>query len=370
MGFMSAKKRQTALRATGEDAFFAASNSERGFFSYYADCFDPPSVERVFVIKGGPGTGKSRFMREVSQCGEAHGWESRMIYCSSDADSLDGVILSKGDVSWAFLDGTAPHVYDPKLPGVREELIDLGAFWNADSLRERRSEIESLNRAKSKGYRMAYRYLSAYGAVDRGRRERVAPFLYREKMRTYGERLLAGVPSEDRFCPQIALIRSVGMLGRVGFDTYLSKASKIFCIQDCRGSGAVFLEELYALAAEKKLKVRISKDPILPDLMDGLLLCESGMAFVIASEGECAYPHRRLSMRKFVNVHGMSGLRASLNFDQRMCRALLDSTLKQMAEVKEAHFALESIYSSAMDFEKKEAFTKSFCNRLFDLQNS
>ena len=44
---------------------FAASNSCEGFKSYYGEIFAGPGIERLYVIKGGPGTGKSHFMRTV-----------------------------------------------------------------------------------------------------------------------------------------------------------------------------------------------------------------------------------------------------------------------------------------------------------------
>ena len=146
---MPKNKKEPKLRATGEDAFFVASNSANGFCSYYEECFGDAKISRVYVIKGGPGTGKSRFMRDVSDYAVTRGWERHMIYCSSDADSLDGVILKRGTVSIAMLDGTAPHVYEPKFPGVREELINLGAFWNTERLLACENEIRQYQEQKT-----------------------------------------------------------------------------------------------------------------------------------------------------------------------------------------------------------------------------
>ena len=116
------------MREKNEDAYFAASNSERGFYSYYQECFDHPRVDRVYAVKGGPGTGKSRFLRDVAQAAAAEGRQVEYIYCSSDPDSLDGVILTGKGRCIALLDATAPHVYEPAHPGVREEIVNLGAF--------------------------------------------------------------------------------------------------------------------------------------------------------------------------------------------------------------------------------------------------
>ena len=81
---------------TGEDAYFAASNSEAGFHSYYSECFEASHIGRIYAVKGGPGTGKSRFLRDVAEYATAKGSRCEYIYCSSDAASLDGVILQDG----------------------------------------------------------------------------------------------------------------------------------------------------------------------------------------------------------------------------------------------------------------------------------
>lgn len=122
------------IRSNGEDAYFAASNSAGGFYSDYSAVFDRARIRRLFAVKGGPGTGKSRFLREVALCGERVGYRCEYIYCSSDPDSLDGIILSRGEDGIALLDATAPHVYEPSRPGFREEIVNLGAFWDAGRL--------------------------------------------------------------------------------------------------------------------------------------------------------------------------------------------------------------------------------------------
>ena len=140
------------LKSTGEDAYFIASNSSLGFCSYYEQCFQDGRITHLYVIKGGPGTGKSRFMREVADFAKGKGWSDERIYCSSDADSLDGVILTRGEDCIALLDGTAPHAYEPRYPGLREDIINLGDFWNSELLVSHESEIIKWNADKKKAY--------------------------------------------------------------------------------------------------------------------------------------------------------------------------------------------------------------------------
>lgn len=362
----SEQKISQTIRSTGEDAYFAASNSAGGFHSYYPACFDHARVGRLYAVKGGPGTGKSRFLREVAKRGEADGWHAEYIYCSSDPDSLDGVILTKeGSDGIALLDATAPHVYEPNRPGYREEIVNLGAFWNADRLRAETDRIVGLNRKKQNAYRRAYRYLAGYGEMTAVRDELVAPFLRKDAIRAYAERLMKDIPDGERFSEQLALICSVGMSGVVAFDTYFALAEKRYLVEDCRGSAWAMMGELYRIAIKKKLAVRVSHDPIQTEKIDGLYLSEEKMAFVISRGEKIGFPCRSVSTRRFVETENMHDVRGEVNFAERMRRAMLEGALEQLEEVKTVHFAIEDIYIKTMDFEAKENFTKAFCKSLF-----
>ena len=359
------KKAICTVRSTGEDAYFAASNSAFGFQSYYSACFDTARIGRLYAIKGGPGTGKSRFLREVAQKGAACGWHSEHIYCSSDPDSLDGVILTKpGEEGIALLDATAPHVYEPNRPGYREEIINLGSFWNGELLRAKGAEIAGHSRRKQDFYRMAYRYLAAYGEMTATRDELTAPYMRTQAMRAFAEKWMRPIPEENEFEEQIALSRSMGMRGMVTLDTYYAKAKTAYYVEDCRGSAAVFLRMLYDIAKQKKLAVRVSHDPFLPDRIDGLLLKNSGIAF-LGFEGGDRKKRRKISLRRFVETGFMHACREEINFAERMRREMLHGAAGCFSRVCEAHFAVEEIYMRAMDFGAKESFTRSFCASLF-----
>lgn len=354
------------IRSTGENAYFAASNSARGFFSYYDEIFRAARIRHVFAVKGGPGTGKSRFLRDVANRAQACGWQCEYIYCSSDPDSLDGVIVSLGrDDCIALLDATAPHVFEAHCVGAREELIDLGAFWNAAQLQSRLNEIERLNLEKKLAYRRAYRYLSGFGEMSANLDSLVAPYVKRERIRSLAQKLLHGIAEGEEFLPLPALIHSVGMRGDVGFDTYFSMARKLYIIDDCHGTAQYLMAELGDAIRERRLTVRISHDPIEPDKIDGLFLCESGIAFAVCRAGECDFPRKKISMRRFVDTVAMRGVRGEVNYAARMRRAMHGGAIEALEKVKQIHFSLEEIYASAMDFDAKEAFTRAFCDKIF-----
>ena len=358
------------IKTNGEDAYFAASNSAHGFCSYYPACFDTARVQHIFAIKGGPGTGKSRFMRDVAESASGAGYACEYIYCSSDPDSLDGVILSKGEKCTALLDATAPHVYEPSHPGVREEIVNLGAFWNSAALAGHAERIGTLNTQKSEAYSRAYRYLAGAGKMSDNRDALVAPYIRTDTIRAFAERLMSGVKSEKTFEMRPALMNSIGMKGEAGFDTYFRQARKIYLIEDCRGSARYLTQALLELAMEKNLRIRLSHDPVLSDRIDGIYLCGSETAFAVASVDVCEYPFKCIRMRRFVDTAAMKAVRGEVNFSERLMRAMLDGAVEALSAVRKAHFQIEELYMAAMDFDAKENFTKCFCERLFGLKKA
>lgn len=87
--------------------FFLGANTPQGFVSRFDQLADANDGWREFVIKGGPGTGKSSLMKKVAEHAGGRCSHVELIHCSSDVDSLDGVIL--GDIKTSIADGTAPH---------------------------------------------------------------------------------------------------------------------------------------------------------------------------------------------------------------------------------------------------------------------
>lgn len=364
---------QQSIRAAGEreHAYFAASNSRYGFHSYYEQVFRG-RVDRLFCIKGGPGTGKSTLMRAVAREGERRGMRVEYYYCSSDAGSLDAVLLFGRDRSLGLIDATSPHAFEPTLPGVREDILDLGRFWNAEMLSKHAATIVALNHQKSDGYRHAYRYLASIGALSDNVHELIAPCVDEDKLRRCCTRLLRDTPKGQSGQERIGLCSSIGMRGVVQLDTYWRQPTRVCLIEDYHDSAYTLTEQLLRSAAEQGMGRRVSYHPILPDRVDALELTDTATAFVVCSPEQTAtiaahLPHARtLNMRRMLKQNELRGVREQLRRLDRLRQGLLDSTCLCMQKVADSHFALEQLYIDAMDFSAKEQYTKALCAKLFD----
>ena len=345
------------------DPLFAAANSGKGFTSFYSEIFADVSIERRYIIKGGPGTGKSSFMKRISSEAVARGKTVEHYRCSSDPDSLDGIII---DGKIAIIDGTAPHSEDTELAGARDEIIDLGAFWNSGALRTRRAEIELLREKKSESYKRAYRYLNACDGIFEINRSLILPAVQHKKLERAAERILLKIPRGEAPSVIPAIAASFGMKGRVRFDSYENSAKKLYVIEDHFKISHLFLRALITGALQRDCALRVSYDPVHVSEPDAVCFCHTGDCFVISDKENSRKGDVRINVKRFVNAEKIRDVRSEFRANERIYGALLASARDALLTAGESHFALEAIYSAEMDFEAESEFCRSFTEKLFE----
>ncbi len=350
-------------------SFFAASNSADGFKNYYKECFE--RVDRLFIIKGGPGTGKSTFMRRVADMAEARGGYVERYFCSSDHTSLDGVMFDCGGEQVGIIDGTFPHPYIERLPGVREEIINTGRFWDRKILKKNGDKIRELSQTKSQCYDTAYAYLRACGNLNEVYNSYGKSKVNIEKMNGAVARLMKKIPSGESYSSLPALINCIGMLGQAHLETFEERADRIYLIVGDYGSEE-YLRAILESAKQKNLFVRIAQSPIYYRELDGIYFEDAKLWFVketaLSNDSREKYNDKIsiVNMERFY----FSDSHEQNKKEKKYCRRLLQMCAKgaegELERAGKHHFELEQIYKSAMDFQSLEKFSEDFCKSLFD----
>ena len=347
--------------------YFAACNSEDGFRSFYHRVFAEDLSHR-YIIKGGPGTGKSTLMRRAARRAKERGYEVEEIYCSSDPHSLDGVILHRGSECIAILDGTAPHVTEMELPGARDEILYVGDFWSTAALKAQRHTLDARGREKAECYAVFYRYLRAAGQCERNMEAEIAPILDHTKIRDTVSRLLSHDPIGKGFSEKVMLTSSVGMRGRFRYGTFEGASDTVYAIRDFGGTAYRFFDELCRMARQRHMRTWASYDPLIPSHVDGICFPDTRICFVRADLPPCGEASkekavRRISMRRFVGSLGdasAEGIR-----EARRCRDhMLLAACKTAERIRELHFSMETAYGAAMDFDTMEKYTDVWLARI------
>ena len=344
-----------------KEKYFAASNSSEGFCSYYDEVFNPEKLYKIYVIKGGSGTGKAFFMKEIARTAELYGFSVRYIYCSSDADSLDGIIIDEQKI--AVLDGTSPHVYEPKYIGAVEIFVNLADFLDERILTASRKIIEKASKEKQVGFQKVYRELSAYKSICKNIEDIVLPCLKLEKIKKYAQRFAEGLEKEEGFEEHL-LVRSIGMRGFSSFDTYYENSKIYYEINDYFDSAHFMMREIYSVLRKYGANTRVSNNPIIRDRIDVLCATSNGLTFEIGNRMENDF--RLINMKRFVYNDEITKIRQEYRALARVRDSVLEVALAEFEKIKKSHFLLEEIYGSAMNFCAKEQFTREFCNKIFE----
>lgn len=349
--------------------YFAASNSAFGFKNYYEDCFS--QLDRLYIIKGGPGTGKSGFMRAAQKNAAEKGYKTESFLCSSDPSSLDGVIIYKNNECIGLVDGTAPHVYEPKNVGVVENIINLGECWDEEKLHKKKNEIDKINRSKSACYEYAYDYLRSCGNLSAVTDSMCGECIDFDKMSSSVYRMLKSNNKKEKGIEKIRLIDSVSMQGRVRLDTFERMAEKLYIIGDTYGTGSFMLSLIRDGLKSKNSDYMVSYDPVCPVKVNALFDCDTKSAFVLADErigrreeNDTDKEIKYINIKRFINPEKMSENRAEIKYACSVYKASLHGAVVLLFRAKKYHFMLEEIFKDAMNFSAVDKMIEDFCEKI------
>jgi hypothetical protein len=348
-----------------KEPLFAAANSGRGFVSFYGEIFGNKRIKKKYIIKGGPGTGKSSFMKKVAAFAKEQGADVEYYKCSSDPDSIDGIVIN-GNV--AIIDGTAPHSEDMDIAGARDEIINLGMFWDDKALMERFEEITALSYQKSDFYRLAYKYLSAALELENINFSILSPAVLKEKMQKAAERIVSDIPKGSGGKTVAGIEGSLGMRGRVRYNSYLSQAKKLYVIDEYYNSSSLFLDAVATAGLRNENILRISYNHISAGRPDAVYFCESDVCFAVNNNlsSRTYEASGRVNMKRFIDPIALEKVKSELRSNFKIIGALISNTEDAMKKAGEYHFLLEDIYRSCMDFTAQNAFCNRFCEKLLN----
>lgn len=346
---------------------FLGANSGEGFYSLYDQLLNG-RFDDLMILKGGPGCGKSTFMRRLGAAMEHAGERVVYINCSGDPDSLDGAIFL--DRNAAIVDGTSPHVLEPTYAVANERYADLTRFYDVEAAKARRAEIIALSDEYRAHYRSAYRILRAMGEVESERRTAMHAQMDFLKLRRRANGILTrelrgegnGSGRVDR-----AFLGGVTHRGEIcRFDTVEALCPRIYALIDSAGLGNEMLETIVQTAREKHFDVIACPNPDRPQELHHVLIPEKGLAFIttnarIPYEGK---PCRRLRLDAMAEETLTRAQKAKLRFTRRVEASLLDEAVAALSDAKKAHDALESVYHPCVDFNGVTALAEREINRI------
>ncbi|WP_209972398.1 PRK06851 family protein [Paenibacillus eucommiae] len=336
--------------------FYAGGNTARGFSSLFDSSLQ--GLERLFILKGGPGTGKSGIIRAIGNRVASDGHDIWFIHCASDNKSLDGLIIP--DLKVGIVDGTAPHVIEPKLPGAVEQYVNLGEAWNATQLRGQKPEIERLNGEISQAYEQAYSgFAEALRIHDGWEALYIAnmDFQAADELTDEYIQILYGIRNQQKQSRvDHRFLGAATPQGAVDHVPNLTEGLKRYLIKGRPGSGkSTMLKKLASVAIERGFDVEIYHCGFDPNSLDMIIVRELGFAIFDSTAPHEYFPDSPsdeiIDMYTRCIKPGTDEAHAEVITDlKQQYSAKMQESIQFLAQAKALHDALEQIYVQSMDF--------------------
>ena len=341
--------------------YFLGANSDSGFHSLYNEFCSGPS-DLLHIIKGGPGTGKSTFMRRIGEAAEENGLDVEYILCSGDPTSLDGVYIPALHVGWA--DGTAPHALEPRLFGASADYVNLGSFCDIALLAECRPLIATLTDAYRSCYQTAYAYLRAAGSLQRASVKSVSSDTESKIRKRARSKIKRECPAPHRSAaPAKRFISAISCCGNYVTDSTLNALCDRLCVLESHfGLEQIFFSEILSELTENGGYYIHCPAPLCPDFTEAVILPEERLCF-IASKCTPAFHGmiRTIHLDSYLPTLGKQEYASRENLTQQ----LTDAAVSQLRSAKKLHDDLECCYRPALNTDALDDYTALVISQLF-----
>ena len=360
------------MTVSSDIQYFLGANAPGGFFSLYDQLLPPEQAQVIYILKGGPGCGKSTLMRRIGGWAGEAGLETECILCSGDPDSLDAVILP--GLGAAIVDGTAPHVVEPKYPGAVERYVNMGDCYDGEALRPLKGEIMDCMRGYKGCYQRAYRCLDAAAEIMEDQRSALCTELLSQKLAKRAAGIISReLPRRASARPGQVKQRFLGAVTHQGtvclYGTAQAQCDKIYILSDSCGLAHELLLPLLTGAVERGFDVVACPDPMAPDRLAHLLIPQLELAFLTALPG-CSFPekpYRCIRLEAAADEELLRRNRPRLRFAKKVSAALVEEAVSSLSQAKAMHDDLEGIYNPHVNFALVEEFAQKLWRELQDL---
>ncbi|MFC4619903.1 PRK06851 family protein [Camelliibacillus cellulosilyticus] len=360
---------------SGIKHYFAGSHSSRGFYSLYDEALK--GLDNLYILKGGPGTGKSTVIRKVGERLASDGYDIEFLHCSSDNHSLDGVLIPA--LKAGIVDGTAPHIVDPKYPGAVDRIVNLGDFRDDARLRVYKDQIISLTDAISATFQEAYEKFADAKKVHDEIESIYIRAMDFDKANQVTETLMATIFAKDIHPERTPTIKRLfsGAATPNGpvcfYDNLTSDMEKRYIIKGRAGSGkSTMMKKIAARAEQLGLSHECYYCAFDPNSLDMVIIPSLKTAILDGTAPHVVNPSR--SGDEIVDMFELC-INAQVEIDHAEALAALEASYQELmkegiarlAAAKEKHDQLETYYVQAMDFEGINLKTEALIKEISDL---
>ena len=346
--------------------FFLGANTPDGFYSLFDELYNPYTDWQMYVIKGGPGSGKSTLMKAVADEAEKRNLFVERIPCSSDPMSLDGVIIP--DIKVAIADGTSPHVVEPVFPGVCEHIVDLSKCWDTEKLKKDTAKIKMISMTNSAAHKKCVKYMKAAKLLDSETDKYTEKALIDEKAERFVSRIFnSEITPTENFTTKNRFISALSPLGITVMNETISEyCDNIICIKDSYDVSPIIVEKIVNEAVNRKINMIVCRCPMDPlHKIEHVIFPDLRLGVFTSNTYHTIKGTRTVSSSRFIDKNIINKHKNSIGFIKKAKEEMINEAVNSLKAAKSAHDILESYYIDAMDFDKVNKIKDEVINSIF-----
>lgn len=351
--------------------YFACANTAKGFQNMFGSNLS--YIGKVYILKGGPGNGKSTLMKRIGKYFEKKDFDVEYIHCSADDDSLDGVIIRQ--LSVAVVDGTAPHVIEPSCPGCIEEYVNVGAAWDTAKLKAVQVKIKQLLRENSECYPKVYeKFAEAFKIHDEWEKIYITNMDFEkanELSDSVAEEIIDGRQFHKESKVYHRFFGGTTCNGPVNYvENIIAPVSRKYYIKGRPGSGkSTLLKKLVVKAKQSGIDAEVYHCSFDPNSLDMVLLPELDCVIFDSTAPHEYYPNSNsdtlMDMYEELIVPGTDeDYEKQIDDIKNRYQVKIKEGVSYLKKAKKIHDEIENYYIKTTDFSVVERITDALIGKI------
>lgn len=354
---------------------FPGSNTPQGFHSFFPYILTQKDATHLYAIKGGPGTGKSSFMKRIGTYAVGQGYNVEYHHCSSDPGSLDGVVIPALGV--AFVDGTSPHIVDPIHPGAVDSILNFGTFWDETKLTPSRNDIMDCTKKISNLFKKTYYYLAAAKSVYDSYIFTESQYIDSDAKNAIEDQIMTDLFGTMPFKRTHGSTRhlfstTISCDGIIDYlHTIIADTKNIYFIKETWGCNTKdLMSRLADHASRLGLDIECYHSPLDTNKIEDILIPSMDTVITVSNtlHKPKVFPTHIYDLTTAIDATGLRNVDLELDKDKKLFTELIDRGISFLAQEKKLHDNLESYYINAIDFEGIDALYEELKATIFSVK--
>lgn len=355
-----------------ERHLFPGSNTSQGFYPFFQYIMPTNEARRIFYIKGGPGTGKSSLMYKIAKVFLDKGYSVEFFHCSSDNESLDAIKIKELNI--ALIDGTAPHMNDPSIPGAVDEILNLGVCLNEKELTKHKDTIAEISSEIKYTFSRAFTYINSARVIHDDWSYHNKKALDMQGLNSLNEKLkneiikksIGGLGNERHFFA--TAFTPNGIISYI--NTLYENDDNIYILKGGPGTGkTTILNYIKNEALRNGYSIEVFHDPLIPSRVEHIIIPDLNTALLTSNEiSNGKFNGTEIDMNDLLDQKYLDSVKGKIEEDKDNFYKLLNIGLGSLANFKKVHDKLEYFYVKNMDFKEVDNMAEQIINRLLDYE--